>query len=178
VPDVRIARGALTREHCDLVVPRFRWTGSLGPAGPGNRCTQGHSWHVGDAPADPASTERGLFEELFRQLLQLGVLPLQLDQVESYRAWASSTPAGVEIKPHAHDGDVVVAVYLATPDDGEPLMFDDEPSSVQDYARAVFLEPGLALQWPSSLKHWVPAGSSRAGERTCAVYNVTLRRAT
>lgn len=163
---VFVSRSVLTPELCAAIIPRFKWTGSLGPAGPGNRCTQGHTWRAGEPRA--AQGEHGwVFEELFAQLMAEGVLPLQLDQVESYRAWASATPAGVEIRRHAHDADVVVTCYLAAQVDPEPLVFANGES--------VYPEPGLVLQWPSSLEHWVPSGERRPGERTCAAWNITLR---
>lgn len=189
---VFVARNVLTPELCAAIIPRFKWTGSLGPAGFGNRCTQGHAWQVGDLPAE-ARSEREVFEVLFRQLLEADVLPLKLEQVASWRGWASATPAGVEIRRHGHDADFVRCVYLGVPEDAEPLEFVQGGPLIELPPRPAVLEPyvdppatvvesvvpevGMVLQWPSSLEHRVLAGPLRAGERTCAAWNITLRRA-
>jgi hypothetical protein len=173
VPDVHVAHGALTPELCAAILPRLRWTGSLGPAGNGNRATDSIAWRPGERSPN-------VLVELFDQLVALRVLPLERESVDLVRGWASSTPAGVPIAAHAHDGDVVVAVYLAAPEDPEPLDFIQAMewqggAPTYHICKRVYPEPGLVLMWPSLLEHRVTAGERRAGARTCCVWNVTLR---
>lgn len=178
MPDVFVIRGALTPEHCALVVPRFVWTGSLAPAGPGNKCTQGSVWEPGCFRTDLTC----LFEHVVIATENKG-LPFMLNDVQNARGWGSSTPAGVPIAAHAHDGDLVLCVYLDLPELPEPL--EVEPADyvctkalgitrAEDGWVGVAPEIGMVLCWPSSHQHRVPAGYLRGGERVCAVWNVTL----
>lgn len=144
----------------------LNWDSNLGPQGPGGKATSARTWKRGE----PDVT---LFGGILRSILgseERAGVP-KFSEIDYYRAWASSTPAGVPIESHAHDGQIVLCCFFDLHEDPAPLEFLDRGEVVE----SIVPTPGLTLIWPSGLEHRVPEGEKRDGDRLCMVANLTLR---
>lgn len=153
--DWSVVRGALEGaelESARMALQMLPRSGYLGVQGRGGQCSR--KYEHGERPG---------LDRVLR--LVVGAMAGRLAAPVRSAGWGTWTPASAGIAAHAHEGDVVVALFAELPDAPAPIVFPEIAESITPGA-------GLILVWPAMLVHRVDAVPGGRGSRGTLVWNL------